>query len=156
MTANGLNRRLWTKARRLSMPDRLLVVEAIGWLCVARLSIRLLPFVWIGRHIGRWHPPAAATHDDPRTKAIAARITWAIDRGGRVLPLRFVCLPRALAAWQMLKLRGIPGRLHFGAVRTGEGPLQSHAWLDAGGVEVTGYPIAREYVEIGFYQRDQA
>jgi hypothetical protein len=29
----------------------------------------------------------------------------------------FVCLPRALAAWQMLHLRGIWSRVHYGALR---------------------------------------
>ena len=85
---------------------------------------------------------------------VACEISWAIDRSSRLLPVRLVCLPRALAAWQMLHLRGIWGRVHWGASRNPErATLITHAWVDVCGIEVTGYPEAHHCVEIGFLAR---
>ena len=75
---------------------------------------------------------------------VAREISWAIDRSARLLPVRLVCLPRALTAWQMLHVRGIWSRIHCGASRDPEGTtLITHAWVDVGDVEVTGYPARR-------------
>ena len=51
----------------------------------------------------------------------------------------------------MLKRRGIRSVMHFGAAKGTEKPFDAHAWLDAAGVEVTGYPAAVEAVEIASF-----
>ena len=38
--------------------------------------------------------------------------------------------------------------MHFGAAKGQDKPLDAHAWLDAAGVEVTGYPVANTFAEI--------
>ena len=63
------------------------------------------------------------------------------------MPFRAVCLPQAMAARIMLSRRGIASVLHFGAAKGKEQPIDAHAWLDAAGVEVTGYPVATEIAE---------
>ncbi len=85
---------------------------------------------------------------------VAREISWAINRSAWLLPVRLVCLPRALAAWQMLHVRGIWSRIHCGASRDPErAKLITHAWVDVCGIEVTGYPEAHHCVEIGFFAR---
>jgi hypothetical protein len=55
----------------------------------------------------------------------------------------------------MLRRRGILGRVHFGASRaSSQAGLGTHAWVEACGVEVTGYPEAHNCVEIGFFNGD--
>jgi hypothetical protein len=144
--------RLWHKFLGLSQRRRFLLLEAAFWLAVARLAVMLVCFPRIGRHIGRLHAPANLGTDSSQDRAIACEISWAIDRSARLLPVRVVCLPRALAAWQMLHLRGICSRVHFGASRDPGRPMPTtHAWVDACDVEVTGYPEAHHCVEIGFF-----
>ena len=51
----------------------------------------------------------------------------------------------------MLKRRGVGSVLHFGAAKGEQKPLDAHAWLDAAGVEVTGYPVAAKFTEIACF-----
>jgi hypothetical protein len=41
--------------------------------------------------------------------------------------------------------------LHFGAAKGKDKPIDAHAWLDAAGIEVTGYPVARQFAEIACF-----
>jgi hypothetical protein len=146
--------RLWHRFYAQPRSRRLLLLEAACWLAVARLAILLVPFPRIGRHLGELRPPVGPANEFPHDDAIAGEVAWAIDRSARVFPFELVCFPRALAGWQMLHRRGIAGRLHFGASRDpGRASLRTHAWLDACGVEVTGYPEAHDCVELGYFAR---
>ncbi|SEC33578.1 lasso peptide biosynthesis B2 protein [Terriglobus roseus] len=134
-----------------------LLFEATFWLAVARLALWLVPFPRIGRHLGKLLPPsphtATSSEEEMRT---AKRVGWAVNTVADHLPVNLVCLPRALAGWQMLHRRGIASRLHFGALRepsAGEAGLQTHAWLSTPQVEITGYPVAHGCVELGYFAR---
>lgn len=144
--------RLWRKFHGLPWRRRSLLLEAAFWLVVAKFALVLVRFPLIARYIGRLHAPADRRENSSKDEIVARKISWAIDRSARLLPMRLVCLPRALAAWQMLHVRGISSRIHCGASRDPEGTtLITHAWVDVGGVEVTGYPAAHYCVEIGFF-----
>jgi hypothetical protein len=142
--------------RFLDLPHsrRLLLLEAAFWLATARLAILLVPFPQIARHLGNLRSPSKNAGESQEEQAMAKGVSWAIERSARLLPFRLVCLPRALAGWQMLHRRQIAGHLHFGASRDPAcAALRTHAWLDACGVEVTGYPEAHRCVEIGYFAR---
>ncbi|MGH6994457.1 MAG: lasso peptide biosynthesis B2 protein [Stellaceae bacterium] len=146
--------------RRFAQVDgrrRVLVVEAVIYLLLARLGLIFVPFPKLARRLGHFVPPS-----DPR--AIAARaagareqmqlakeIGWAVTRSARYVPFKAVCLPQAMAAQVMLKRRGVSSVMHFGAARGEDKPLDAHAWLDAAGVEVTGYPVAKNFAEIACF-----
>ena len=51
----------------------------------------------------------------------------------------------------MLARRGVASVLCFGAARGEDKPFDAHAWLDAAGVEVTGYPVAHDFTEIACF-----
>ena len=51
----------------------------------------------------------------------------------------------------MLNRRGVSSVLHFGAGKGQDKPLDAHAWLEAAWVEVTGYPVAKNFAEIGCF-----
>jgi hypothetical protein len=74
-----------------------------------------------------------------------------VTRAARYVPFRAVCLPQAMAARLMLKRRGIASTMHFGAAKGEAKPLDAHAWLDAAGVEVTGFPVAEKFAEIACF-----
>lgn len=136
---------------------RALVIEAVACLLAARLALIFVPFPRLGRRLGTFVPPSdaralraqtAGPEDDAR---LAQGIGWAVTRSARYVPFKAVCLPQAMAARMMLKRRGIISTLHFGAAKGKDKPLDAHAWLDAAGVEVTGYPVAKNFAEIGCF-----
>jgi Transglutaminase-like superfamily len=134
---------------------RALVIEAVVWLIVARLALIFVPFPRLARHLGTFMPPsdarAAATAADSGQVRLAGDIGWAVTRSARYVPFRAVCLPQAMAARIMLKRRGIKSIMHFGAAKGHSKPLEAHAWLDAAGIEVTGYPVAAQFAEIACF-----
>lgn len=140
---------------QVSGQHRALVVEAVAWLLLARLALVCLPFPRIARRLGRFVPPAEARAVEAQATPsreqaqLAQQVGWAVTRSARYLPFKAVCLPQAMAARAMLKRRGVASTLHFGAAKGTDMPIDTHAWLYAAGVEVTGYPVADEFAEIG-------
>jgi hypothetical protein len=152
-----LIRRLLRRFEQVDNRRRALLAEATTYLFASRLALIFIPFPRLARHLGTFVPPT-----DPRatrTKTVAADgqartaedIGWAVTRAARYLPFKAVCLPQAMAARMMLKRRGIDSVMHFGAAKGTKKPLDAHAWLDAAGVEVTGYPVAENFAEIACF-----
>ncbi len=145
------------KLRRLARiggSRRALLVEAALWLALARLALIVVPFPWLARRLGTFAPPSAAPaggNPPDEHVALAREIGWAVTRAARYVPFKAVCLPQAMAARVMLKRRGISSVLHFGAAKGKEKPFDAHAWLDAAGVEVTGFPVAVQFTEIACF-----
>jgi hypothetical protein len=150
-------RRTLNSARLVGWRRRGLIAEAALWLLVARLALVFVPFPRLARWLGAFVPPA-----DPRVAAVAApttphqaqlakEISWAVTRGAAHVPFKAVCLPQAMAARVMLKRRGVASAMHFGAAKGQVKALDAHAWLDAAGVKVTGYPVGPQFAEIACF-----
>ena len=146
--------------RRFSQVDgfrRLLVMEAVLCLLAARLALLFIPFPRLARSLGTFVPPsdprAVRAEADAATPEawLAREVSWAVTRSARWVPFRAVCLPQAMVAQLMLRRRGVASIMRFGAGRGIEKPLEAHAWLDAAGVEVTGYPVPPAFAEIGCF-----
>ncbi len=152
-----LTRRLLLRFRQIDNRRRGLLVEAVAYLLAARLALIFIPFPRLAQRLGTFVAPAdaraaqAAAQTAPDQARLAKDIGWAVTRSARYVPFRAVCLPQAMAARVMLKRRGIRSVMHFGAAKGTEKPLDAHAWLDAAGVEVTGYPVAENFAEIACF-----
>jgi hypothetical protein len=152
-----LIRRLWLRFGQVDNRRRALLAEAVACLLAARLALIVMPFPRLARRLGTFVPPAdprampakMATADEQAP--LAQEIGWAVTRAARYVPFRAVCLPQAMAARVMLRRRGVPSVMHFGAAKGTAKPLDAHAWLDAAGVEVTGYPVAENFAEIACF-----
>jgi hypothetical protein len=140
----GLVRRSW--------PRRGLVAEACLAVALAEARLKLFPLKRQG--LKDLVPPtpsssvaqAAARPDD---RQAALDVGWAVTRVAAYFPESAMCLAQALAARTMLRRRGIASLLHLGVGRSREAPFEAHAWLEAAGVEVTGYPVPPHLREIG-------
>jgi hypothetical protein len=160
-TPRSLRRRL-VRFAQVGHHRRAVLIEAVAWLLVARLSLILVSFPRLARRLGTLVAPADARalqteSDNKQDQArVAEEVSWAVTRAARHVPFNAVCLPQAMAARIMLKRRGVDSVLHFGA-RIGQDkigsdkPIDAHAWLDAAGVEVTGYPVANKFAEIACF-----
>jgi hypothetical protein len=137
----------------------LLVAEAAASMLVARVSLAIHPFSKVAHGFGTFvspsdprvlaHAPGHAV--EPERAALVREIGWAVRSIAPFVPFKSVCLQQAMAAHAMLRRRGIASAMHYGAGRGETRPLEAHAWLDAGGVRVTGYPIAPHIHEIGCF-----
>jgi len=153
-------RRLLAKLRRFAEVGRRrrgLLLEAAMWLLLARIALIVFPFPTLARRLGAFVSPADARAaqvwrgGSEADASLAAEIGWATVCAARHVPFKAVCLPQAMAARIMLSSRGVASVLHFGAARGQDKPLDAHAWLDAAGVEVTGYPVGRQFAEIACF-----
>lgn len=146
----GSLRRKWASARGYTVAEKLLVLPSLMMLGLSRLAILALPFRWYVRVLGRvatqgeQAPPLSTEHNKAaRSIGRSVRATAALT------PWESVCLPQAMTASVLLKLRGIPHCVHFG-LAPGEkapeaAPMQAHAWIVAGERIVTGAPVLPEY-----------
>ncbi|MBO9713962.1 lasso peptide biosynthesis B2 protein [Sphingomonas sp.] len=154
-------RRSWKSRRerlaQVSWGERAMLVEATAALLVARARLVFQPFRAIARRFGELVPPSdprVAAHRAPAgpdAQAYAERVSWAVTRAALHVPFRAVCLPQAIAAHAMLRRRGVASAVHFGAMKGASSGIDAHAWLDAAGVEVTGYPVKEGMAEIGCF-----
>ena len=110
--------------------------EALFWLLLSRLLVRLIPFRRIARYLGTAGRESAAVIS--ASDAAAAVQVRAIVRGVcRRLRWRPSCLVRSLAAMVLLRRTGVEGTLYLGAASNGE-RLRAHAWVRCGQVFVVG------------------
>jgi len=148
----GLARTPWER--------QVLLAEASLHLLIARVQLKTWPFPKLARRWGAFVPPSDPRASSGLTRvsdegaAMARKVGEAVLRAARNVPFGAVCLPQAMAARRMLQRRSIPSVMHFGAAKGQDKPIDAHAWLDAAGVKVTGYPVANGFVEIGCFVGD--
>ena len=125
---------------RLPTAARAQAIEALVLLLCARALVAGVP-------MRRWRqrvattPPGIAESDSaiPGDGLDRVRgLCQIVRKVARRAPFRAVCLPQAMAAQWMLRRRGIPSRLVFGARRRSDAELEFHAWLSVGAETVLG------------------
>ena len=130
------------RVREVGPRGVLLLVEALGWLVVAKAALACIPVArivgWKQRELRRESPADRSTLREVRRAVLVVARYW---------PMSFVCFPQCLAAGEMLRRRGISSRLHYGVARDGD-ELVTHTWLEAGGELVIGGEVAGEYSRI--------
>lgn len=137
------------KFRSLGWSDRGLLLEAIGWLAIARLAILAVPFRWVARWCGL-ETAAGAEEPQESTAPALGRIARAVAAAASRTPWESACLARALAVQTMLRRRGLTGALFLGVAR-GEGDVQrveAHAWVKSGGKILTGAAGHQRYAVV--------
>lgn len=154
MIRTRLIRRLLVRFGQVDNRKRALLAEAVAYLLAARLALIFLPFPRLARRLGAFVPPTdpraseAKANAAPDQARLAEAVGWAVTRAAHYVPFKAVCLPQAMAAQVMLRRRGVGSVMHFGAAKGAEKAYDTHAWLDAAGIEVTGYPVKENFAEI--------
>lgn len=137
--------------------DRGLCYEAFVELTRAKILIHTLPFRRLAPGFGR---AQGLTPDTiaPAERAVASKVSWAVQAVARHAPLGFVCLPQAIAAQRMLRRRGVASTLYLGVAlgRNEPAALTAHAWLRAGDKIVTGEIEARHHRPLAWFAGDAA
>ena len=103
----------------------------------------MLPFRNLGLLAARpirWPKPP----DSVRLTKVG-RVRWAILAAARRVPWRAVCFQQGLAAQFMLRRRGVPSVLYYGAAQDDRSGLSTHVWVRDGDVDVVGGEIAHRF-----------
>jgi len=133
---------------RLRPGDAPMLAEALAALALASLAIALLPFRRVAAFASPAGPGRARIDSETVRRARSAVTGWS-----RRVPWRAVCFQKGLALHWMLRRRGIPSVLLYGARRDGEG-LAAHVWVDVGGETVIGGEEAPDYACLARFPPD--
>ena len=123
--------------------DQLLLLEAVLLLAIAAFAIAWLPFRYVGRLAARpiWRPEPPEQARQIEVKRIRRAIIVAASR----VPWPAMCFQQGLAAQLMLRRRGFPSALFYGAAQDNQGNLSAHVWVRDGDVDVLGGELASRY-----------
>jgi hypothetical protein len=139
---------------RLPPRRRRLLIEAGSALVVARIVIATLPFPRIARWLGPFTAPdiiSPMKYASQADRDMLHGVAWALVTAARNLPGETRCLAQAIAGRAMCRRRGLASVVHMGAEPGQRTDIETHAWLDSGGVALTGYPLPAAIVEIGCF-----
>lgn len=130
-----------------------LFAEAVVWLSLAIVAIRLLPFCRLAERLA---PRVRRQRGDEQgTEACLRRVRWAINAAARRLPWRSVCFDQGIAAQRMLCRRGLRAELRYGVGKSAPGnpdALTAHVWVTVGNVTVVGGRTAASFAEIASFR----
>jgi Transglutaminase-like superfamily len=124
------------KAARLPGADRVLLVQALVSITIARLGLLVLPLATV-RRIVRAITRAASRLPMENRRALD-RIIWAVAAAGKRAPIGTTCLASALAGQALLDRHGYSTLLRIGVKRNETGAFAAHAWLEHEGKVIVG------------------
>jgi hypothetical protein len=126
--------------------DLLRLTEAMTLLAFFRVCLLAMPVRSILRAIthGKLPTPQPGTSLlDENELTAARRVQWAVRAAARHSPVEFVCFPQTLAAYVMLRWRGLASTIVYGVARSPGGALLAHTWVEMG----EGYVVGGEESE---------
>ncbi|ADV81035.1 hypothetical protein AciPR4_0197 [Terriglobus saanensis SP1PR4] len=121
-----------------------MIAEATYQLLRASWKLRL-PFDRSAKDLARPLLQANRFRDEARTALDVRGALASVDRN---LPHQWTCLEKAMAARGMLRQRHIASTLVLSVAPSEGVTIKAHAWLEAGGVIVTGRREKERYVPI--------
>ena len=150
---------LFTKIAQRPLADIFLASEAFVLLGVFRAALALVPVrrILLTMTRGRGHdistPGETPGEGQPGVLAepalaVARHVRWAVEAATRNSPVSFVCFPQTLAAYVMLRRRGVPSTMVYGIARSADGELLAHTWLLAGDRTVVGGEGSAQFTPI--------
>jgi hypothetical protein len=83
------------------------------------------------------------------------RIRWAIIAAAGRVPWRALCFQQGLAAQLMLRRRGVPSVLYYGAAQGERTGLSGHVWVRDGDVDVVGGEIADRFAVLATFPKQK-
>jgi hypothetical protein len=131
----------------------LLAAEAFVLLAFFRVGLAVAPAHTILRAMTRECMGVGADEATAREMAVALKVRWAIEAAVRRSPVKLVCFPQTLAAYAMLRRRGVASTMVYGVKRSAEGELTAHMWLSVGDRIAVGGEGSGEFAEVRRWSR---
>jgi hypothetical protein len=117
---------------RLSVPHKRIHLHALLLLAASRVAVKLRPVACV-----RAAARIPVAHVSSTSAREARAICSTVERMSRYVPSA-TCLPRALVANRLLRVRGFPSTVRIGVRRDENGLFAAHAWLELRGEVVMG------------------
>jgi hypothetical protein len=142
---------LLSKIVRRRPADLFLSVEALALVAFFRLCLAVVP---VRRIIGTITQGKVEAQQESTAAlgevemAAARRVQWAVRAVARNSPVEFVCFPQTLAAYVILRRRGLASTIVYGVFRSPQGELLAHTWLEMGDGVVVGGEESEGYAPI--------
>ena len=136
--------------RAMNWPQRGLLVEAVVLIGLTTVAIRVLPFRVLMR-LAEW-PLGRQRGRIPRD-VLLPWVRRAVLAASRRAPWDAVCLHQSLTAQILLRRRGAPSVLYYGAHPGDAGGMKAHAWVKCDGVDVVGGEVAGDYAVLATFPR---
>jgi hypothetical protein len=131
--------------RRLTWADRALFFEAVAALCVVSAGVRLAPFRCL---VGLAARPIRTPRPQGDNARLIRRVRWSVQAASARIPWGTVCLHHSLVAQTLLRRRGVPAVLFYGARLNEARELQAHTWVRVGALDVIGTENADDFAAI--------
>jgi len=121
----------WRKWRGLPSADRGLLLRVLAFLPVVAAALRVFGLRRVCRILSgaAAAKPSARAEDAGEARALSRLVVIAARRGAG----RPTCLARSVTLWWLLRRRGIDSSLRIG-VRTVQGRMEAHAWVEHAGL----------------------
>ena len=121
----------WRKWRGLPAADRGLLLRALAVLPAVAAALRVFGLRRVCRFLSGSAAtrPCARAEDAGDAQAVGRLVDIAARRGAG----RPTCLARSVTLWWLLRRRGIDSAIRIG-VRTVEGRMEAHAWVEHAGL----------------------
>src|ERR1019366_5798602 len=131
------------------MPDKqfrtnlFLQAEAAIYIMFSRIILRIMPFSRIAKMLVQTSAKRQLT--GCRRRLACLQVKTAIFKIWQRYPSSNTCIHRALAAYWMLRRRGVATTLYYGAKTCAERGLTGHVWLMDGSFGVVGFDASKSY-----------
>jgi len=133
---------------QLGPADIALAVEAACMLTFFRAALNFLPTQRLTAWMSKGQREASVS--PAMAGQTIRRVEWSIDAVGRHAPLTFVCFPRSLAAYFMLRRRHIASKLFYGVARERD-QLTAHTWVKVGDRTVVGGEVESQFTVLNTF-----
>lgn len=131
------------KLLQIGRERRRLLLRASAVLTIASAAIAFLSF---RRAIRLGSAPLGA-----RTGSVDD-VVWAVEAAAKRLAWRTLCFEKGLAVQRLLRRRGFPAVLHYGARHNPQnGALEAHVWVSVDGAVVIGGDNMAGFAEVAAY-----
>jgi hypothetical protein len=144
----------WCRYRALGPDRRARLREALAALFLARAALLCLPFRRIAAGLGAMGAESPLELPEQHHAAVE-EVSWAVQAVAHRVPWDSRCLAQALAAYRLLKRRGIAATVYFGVKRDPAVPFSAHAWVRCGGRIVTGASGVEAYTVLMQFARER-
>ena len=129
----------------LTAGDRRLLAWAAFLIGAIRIGVWLIPFQNLRRMLAlKTYSPGGQRANSHNC---SDRIAWAVRTASRYVP-KATCLVQALAAQVLLRREGYPASFCLGIVRSKEGNVQAHAWVESEGKVIIGGSEVEMYTRL--------
>ena len=110
--------------------EKYCICEAGILLLLSNLSIMTIPFRQIYRFLhANWNTTRTRVLDSAENVEL---VMLSLSRAANLLPWKSKCLSRSIAAFVMLRRRGIPAVMFVGVKSLEDSSLLAHAWVHTG------------------------